>query len=208
MRARGIVVGPLTAAQRVQRLLYLAGKAQIDTLDGYVRKDEAPPYCEALYYLLKLHNGGQDPTARDPATRWRKPGSSTVNRTCDCIGAQAWAGGWDRWQPVRFEHIYEGWINTDSMRMDAGGPAKCFIRLDRPELGCMVVFASGAGGHKVGHIGGLIGVPAEWDPNVLECWQALRVVDVAARSGRANLITSGSPWFGKDSWFVRSIMTP
>lgn len=206
---RGVVL-PLTQQQRVQRMLYLAGLADVSTLDPHVRSTPATPTrCPDVYYLLKDHNGGKDPTAPDPADRWKKSGSDFENRTADCIGGASWCGGFDRYQPVRFAHIYSGWINTDSMRMDAGGAMKCFIRLAAPEPGCFVVFASGAGGHAVGHIGSVISVPARWNEKLRASWSELEVVDVASRSPRpANQLTTGLGWFGKDSWFVRSIMKP
>lgn len=205
---RGLVV-PLTAEQRVRRLLYLAGEASTHELDPYiVLRGDTQDECPAIYYRLKDFNGGKDPTATDPAVRWRKPGSTLENVTCDCMGAQAWAGGFDRYQPYRFVHVYGGWINTDSMRIDAGGAQRCFVKLDRPEPGCMVVFAAGAGGHAVGHVGGVIEVPAEYAPEEREWWRELGVVDVAARIGRANRRTTGLAWYDQDPWFVRSIMTP
>lgn len=191
-------------------MLYLAGLADVTTLDPHVRVTPATPKrCPEIYYLLKDHNGGKDPTAPDPADRWQKPDSQFVNRTADCIGGASWCGGFDRYQPVRFAHLYSGWINTDSMRMDADGPMKCFIRLSIPEPGCFVVFASGAGGHAVGHIGCVIATPPDFEAKERDSWKALEVVDVASRSPRpANQLTTGLGWFGKDSWFVRSIMKP
>jgi hypothetical protein len=206
--ARGNVVA-LTAAQRVARARYLIGCGTIDSLDEHVRKTGAPVTCPYGYYLLKEHNGGKDPTAPDPFDRWRKPDSDHVNRTADCIGGAAWIGGWDRYQPVRFAHIYSGWINTDSMRMDAGGKARCFRRLERPEPGCYVVCASGSPGHKVGHIGTVLAVPDGWDRKERDAWLALKVVDVAGRGAKkANDLTTGRGWYGADAWFVVSTMTP
>lgn len=200
---RGEVLG-LTAEQRVERLRYLAGKAQANVLDDVIR-DKASLWCPSLTYQLKLFNGGKDPRAPHPGT----PHDGELKS--DCIGGQAWGGGWDRYQPERFAHVrgYEGWINTDSMRIDAGGAQRCFVRIDIPTPGDMVVFASGAGGHKVGHIGGITAFHgAEFDPKRRECWQLIEVVDVAARAGRANKMTTGLGWFGLDAWFVRCIMTP
>ncbi|MGN6107871.1 MAG: hypothetical protein ACTHU0_22375 [Kofleriaceae bacterium] len=177
--------------------------------------------CADIYYRLEYPNGGHDPKATDPASRWTKPGSTFVNRTADCIAAAAWCGGWDRYQPTRFAHLYEGSINCDSMRYDAGGPAKCFERLDSPRPGCMVVYGSVDYDHdrrwdRRGHIGTVVEVPARWDPKSHEAWRRLVVVDIADRSPhRANRATTGVSWFGRerrgvprDSWFVRSVMTP
>lgn len=208
---RGIVL-PLTQQQRLNRMLYLAKKLTIWELDEFVRVSPGTPsLCPDIYYLLKKHNGGKDPTAPDPADRWSKPGSDFVNRTCDCIGGMAWAGGWDRYQPKRFEHLYGGWINTDSMRMDAAGPRRCFVRLRKPELGCYVVFGSDpkklVHGVPVGHIGGIIDIPDEWDERDRDCWKRLKVIDVASRTPRpANRVTTGLTWWAKDSYFVRSVM--
>jgi hypothetical protein len=205
--ARGNVV-PLTAEQRVQRALYLIGCTTLDTLDEHVRKAGAPQTCPDGYYLLKDHNGGKDPTAPDPFDRWTKPGGTQVNRTADCIGGASWIGGWDRYQPQRFAHIYNGWINTDSMRQDAGGRAWCFRRLKDPEPGCYVVCASGSPGHRVGHIGTVIAVPADWDRTMRASWLDLKVVDVASRGAKkANDLTTGRGWFGADAWFIVSTMT-
>lgn len=198
---RGTVIA-LTPEQRVQRALYLAS-----------------PECPTIYYRLEYPNGGTDPKAKDPAVRWSRPGSTFVNVTCDCMGGAAWIGGFDRFQPTRFKHIYGGYINCDSMRFDAAGPAKCFERLDKPEPGCMVVFGSvdydGDGQRdRVGHVGTVVSVPADWNPKKADSWKAMRVVDVSAsRKGRANAATSGLGWYGvdrrgvaKDSWFLRSKM--
>jgi hypothetical protein len=221
---RGIVL-PLTAEQRVNRLLYLAGELPLGALDPYVRRDPAelragayrfdglqPIYCPELYYLLHEHNGGTDPCAPDPASRWTKPGSTFVNRTCDCVGGQSWAGGWDRYQPTRFAHLYDGWINTNSMILDACGPQRCFVPISRPEPGDMIVYASwdGVTSPKVGHVAGIVGYDGvEWDDADPDCWRRIHCVEVAAYNGRANRRTTGAHWFGKHrAMFVRSTMTP
>lgn len=201
---RGLVV-PLTAKQRIQRALYLAQLADTSSLDPWAQRSGAPAKCPDVFYLLKDHNGGKDPTAVDPADRWSKDGATFVNRTCDCIGGASWIGGWDRYQPNRMPASvgYAGWYNTDSMRIDARGPAKCFVKLAAPELGCYVVCASKSPGHEIGHIGTIVGVPDGFDRREREAWDALDVVDVAARTPRkANALTTGRGWFGADAWFI------
>ncbi len=189
---RGTVLG-LSLAQVAERARYLAG-----------------PKCVTGYYLLKDHNGGKDPTAADPFDRWRKPGSKQVNITSDCIGGAAWCGGFDRYQPERFAHLYKGWCNTDSILLDARGPAKCFEEIDRPTPGCFVVCRSGSPGHKVGHIGTVVSVPAEWDATKRECWEAIGVVDVASTGAgkRANTLRTARGWFGTGARFVVSRLKP
>lgn len=175
----------------------------------------ASPECIAGYYLLKDHNGGKDPTADDPFDRWFEAdatGRVFERRTADCIGGAAWCGGFDRYQPKRFAHIYGGWINTDSMLLDALGPRKCFEPLDRPLPGCFVVAPSHSPGHVIGHIGVVVSVPAEWDPEIADCWRRVGVVDVASRGAgvRANRETTATGWFAarKQGAFVRSMMAP
>jgi hypothetical protein len=220
--ARGLVID-LTQSQILNRMRYLAGEIPLEELDDYIDKDTSrlrklggydeaspgtPTYCPDIFYLLKDHNGGKDPTAPDCATRWSKAGASFVNRTSDCIGGMAWAGGFDRYQPERFSHIYDGWINTNSMIMDARSSSpRCFASLDRPEPGCFVVCGSGSPGHDVGHIGGVVSVPAEWDPSARECWDAVAVVDVASVGARrANTRRTARGWFGTGALFTVSTM--
>lgn len=213
-RKRGTVV-ELTAQQRVQRMLYLVQQAEISTLDSFVRKTAAPVVCPDIFYLLKDHNGGKDPTAPDPADRWVAPGKTFVNRTCDCIGGMCWCGGWDRFQPQRFAHIYGGWINTDSMCMEVDRVARgklshipaCFRRLPYPVPGCYVVCRSGTPGHKVGHIGGCIEVPLGLNLKLRDSWKQIKVVDVASRTPKkANALTTAAGWFGTDAYFIEPVM--
>lgn len=210
---RGQVL-PLMGSDRLNRMKYLGKLIEINQLDKFVTKfldsgAPAPAMCPDIYYLLKDYNGGKNPTASDPATRWKKPFSNFLNITCDCIGGMAWCGGFDRYQPIRFSHIYDGWINTDSMRQDAAGPAKCFRRLDKPEPGCFVVYDSAAVSYKIGHIGGVIEVPGSYDPKERDWWKALKVVDVASRTPHpANAVGTGLTWYNKDAWFIVPTMQP
>lgn len=206
---RGEVLG-LNAQQRLARALYLAGETELSTLDDFVRRDASTPAkCPDIYYLLKDHNGGKDPTASDPADRWTESGRAFVNRTCDCIGGACWVGGWDRYQPVRFAYLYGGWINTDSMLMDARGKQKCFRTIPEPEPGCYVVCASGSPGHRIGHIGTVVGVPTNWRPDARSCWAEMGVVDVAYRTPNpANRRTTAVGWFATDASFIVPAMSP
>jgi len=195
---RGIVLG-LTLAQVAARARYLASP---QCVAGYYRlngeKDKLPPY-----------NGGKDPTAADPFDRWKKPGGKTTNITADCIGGASWCGGFDRLQEKRFD-LYDGWVNTDSMLMHARGKASCFVLLDKPTTGAFIVCPSKSPGHKVGHIGVIVEVPAEWDAEIAECWRLVKVVDVASRgASRANVETTAAGWYQarKLGGFVRSVMT-
>lgn len=209
---RGAVV-PLTPEQVVKRALYLAGKISIDELDPYVRKDGAPKMCPDIFYLLKGYNGGKDPTASDPADRWSNPGSTFVNRTCDCSGGNSWMHGFDRYQPVRGAHVYDGWFNTDSKIIDAKGPQKCFKSVGRPDPGTIIVCQSGSPGHTIGHEGCVVGYRGDlskWDPKVAANWALIDVVDVAAVGAgkRANTLRTGRGWAGTGAMFLVSVMRP
>jgi hypothetical protein len=222
--SRGLVI-PLTPEQVVTRALYLAGERTIHDLDEHVLlRTDTPEYCPVIFYRLNgkhdglpAYNGGKDPRATDPADRWTKPGKTFVNVTCDCMGGAAWCAGFDRYQPKRMPASigYGGWYNTDSMLLDARGPARCFIELAKPEPGTMITCASGTPGHEVGHVGTVVGYRlAEWDPTSRECWEAIEVVDIAARRdrrgmpARANMRTTGRGWFGTGAGFLRSVMMP
>lgn len=214
---RGVVLG-LTPQQIAARAKYLGNVTPMWELDDHVR--EPAPHVVDGFYLLSEHNGGKDPTAPDPWDRWHKPDSTFENRTADCIGGASWCGGFDRYQPERFAHLYDGWINTDSMILDALTSAKCFELLDRPEPGCFMVAPTHAPGPFLhcGHISTVWAVPPEWDHDVLDCWRHVLAVDVAARSPHpANAGTSGAVWFGARktaanavhyTCFVRSVMVP
>jgi hypothetical protein len=96
------------------------------------------------------------------------------------------------------------------MRIDAGGPAKCFRKLDAPEPGCYVVCATGSPGHeKCGHIGTVVGGCDGFVRTERDAWQRLEVVDVAKRDPRkANQLTTARGWFGTDAWFIVPTMKP
>jgi hypothetical protein len=112
------------------------------------------------------------------------------------------------------------------MVADANGPSKCFVRLARPEPGCIVSYASLADqdhdGERdgAGHTGIVVAVPAEWDEKVKECWEKVVVIDCASRTPHfSDQYSTGRTWFGsrtgeagrvvpKGSIFCRSIMEP
>lgn len=213
---RGLVV-PLTPAQVVKRALYLAGEVPIEDLDDHVRKDGAPRFSPTIYYLLTEHNGGKDPTAPDPADRWSKDGSTFVNVTCDCSGGNSWMHGFDRYQPKRMRASvgYDGWFNTDSKIFDITlplkeGESRCFVDVGRPEPGTILTCKSGSPGHHIGHEGCVVGYNGvEWDPQRIECWDQVVIVDVSARGAqRANTKHSARGWYNTGAMFLRSVMQP
>lgn len=119
-----------------------------------------------------LGAGGRDPYASTPVT---KRGSRYGS---DCIGFALWCLGIDRYQPVDGEDIdypfYEGWINTDSMLMDANGPRRYFEPVAYPFPGCVIVYPSTYKNGKrdrLGHIGVVVSVKGSRakDIKVIDC---------------------------------------
>ncbi|MGE3453691.1 MAG: hypothetical protein AB7O24_01130 [Kofleriaceae bacterium] len=209
----------LTQQQRANRARYVGGQLPLSALDAFIRKEGAPEMCPAGYYREPFPNGGFDPCAPDPFARWSFPGKTFVNVTCECIAAAMWIQGVSRKCPDHFP-LWGGRMNCDSIRMEAATTARCWLRLERPEVGCVIVYGSvdqdrDGQRDRTGHIMVATEVPAEFDPRYRECWAAIRGVDVAARGEhRANMPTTGIGWFGadrygpKDSWFLRCVMKP
>lgn len=216
---RGIVIA-LEPEQVVERARRMANHP------GSIHYDPSVPEAPEGYYRLSYPNGGTDPTAADHFARWSKPGSKFVNVTGDCVSLAAWASGFDRLQPKRGAHLQGGAINCDFMVLDAMGKGACFERLSRPAPGCLVVYPSLADqdhdGERdgAGHVGVVVGVPAEWNANERQCWLDLVVIDCASRTPHlADQWSTGRAWWGsrtgeagrtvpKGSIFVRSVMRP
>lgn len=165
----------------------------------------------------KLGAGGRNPEAPTPFTV--KDGVLGS----DCIGFVLWCLGQDRYQPGKFPY-YDGWINTDSCIADATGKQVLFERIRRPELGALVLFPGivdrKTGKRKrIGHVGIIVGLPAEW-PSPVE-WELMRakdrtallkqvqVIDCAAATSRRILgraiqaTTAAASWDKPDMVFVR-----
>ena len=143
-----------------------------------------------LYSLEAGKNGGGNPGGDTPDVA---PGGVRTF-TSDCIGTGLWGAGVDRYQPKRFAHLYGGYMNTNSILLDAHGeravrhvgsdvaPMRLWRPCTVPRRGVFAVYASRftKAGVKVpgswGHIMGVVGVrAAEWDPNA-PSWDLLDVV--------------------------------
>jgi hypothetical protein len=173
---------PLTLDQRVARLNELAA-------------EQLNARFPALYSLARGETGGRDPSAAHPfALR-----ESDRRYTADCTGVACWGQGIDRYQLKRFP-LYAGWINTDSMLMDAVGeyavtgggmrePVQAMFRpvTTTPKPGHLVVFpATYDRGVKtrgsIGHVVTIVAINClEW-PGLLEA--ADRVTVVHCHGGR------------------------
>lgn len=113
-----------------------------------VRRAEMLVGSPSINYHLKYPNGGTDPEAINP--------QDMHTGGCDCIGFAAWCAGFDRYQPKKFP-LYDGYINTDSMVMEATQWGRWFTFLDKPEPGCFIVspsyFSKLRLKRVIGHIG-------------------------------------------------------
>lgn len=99
----------------------------------------------------ELGKGGLKPAAASPAD-----GAGE----CDCSGYVAWCLGMSRMtEHPLYQAFNGGWINTDAIVHDARRPTGFFEQLNRPRVGCLIVYPSG-NGHKVGHVGIVTAVDA------------------------------------------------
>lgn len=146
-----------------------------------------------------LGKGGRDPEAKSP-------GDATA--ACDCSGFVCWALGFDRYQPGFAGY---DWVSTDSMVAMARKPDNgWFEEVSVPRPGDLVVYPGIYKGGKrvrVGHVGIVSEVPAEWHSPAPFEW--LRVIHCSAgnqrRTKAAVQETSGAPWAGKGSLFLRYV---
>lgn len=88
--------------------------------------------------VYKLGMGGMKPGRE-------KPGNSEGQS--DCSGFYAWYLGISR----QDKRIAGGWIETTAICKDAKGPQKLFRKLDKPVVGCGVVYPDRDG--RQGHVG-------------------------------------------------------
>jgi len=187
-RKRGVDLG-LTPEQTIDRANKMAGD-----------------YGESVRYRLEYPNGGDDPERETPAADY------DGKKVSDCVGFACWCLGVDRYDPGKSPaqepsdktefHTYGGYANTDAIIIDASTLKQKFEFVDKPQPGCLVVYGSvdrGKPGGRVGHVGVVVSVPAEWDPLKKECWAAVGVVDCASR-GNKRAIKKGNAltWFGVD----------
>jgi hypothetical protein len=162
-----------------------------------------------------LGAGGRDPKADTPLTKRDGVLGS------DCIGLTCWALGHDRYQPGSFD-FYSGWINTDSMMMDARRDCTWYAPTAMPVPGDVVVFPSIiADGvrQRIGHIGLIVEVPDDLPPDVWSepaasrrAWlQRIKVIDCASSAARRNRghavaeTTAAASWDKPDAMFCRLV---
>jgi hypothetical protein len=162
-----------------------------------------------------LGEGGRNPLNLSPFTP-----NENGKLGSDCIGFVLWCLGIDRYQPKRFTY-YSGWMNTDSIIADAktGVGGGLWKILTRPEPGCLVIFPSlwkNGKMTRMGHVGLVVEVPAEWPENFLKWYpdartgllKLVKVIDCNASlkrklSGKAiGQITAATLWNKPDAVFV------
>ncbi len=104
--------------------------------------------------VYKLGMGGMKPGRE-------RPGNSEGQS--DCSGFFAWYLGISR-QDARIDG---GWIETSAIVRDATGPQKRFKKLDKPVVGCGVVYGDANG--RQGHVGVVVEVKHGVATRVIHC---------------------------------------
>jgi len=174
---------PTTRQEAVERARKLAG-----------------PAGAKIRYRLADHQGGRDPHAPDCASHWKSAVKRIPLATADCAALACWSIGMDRYQPDRFS-TFGGWLNTDSMLIDARTSKELFEIADKPTPGDLIVYPSidydrDGDRERVGHVGIVVDAAA-WVPGT---FGGLRVVHCSAgndrRLGRAIAETDAAPWAG------------
>lgn len=160
-----------------------------------------------------LGTGGRDPRPSSPFTKRNGHAGS------DCVGFTSWCLGHDRFQPESFPY-YDGWINTDSLMMDARGEQSWYAEVKRPEPGDVVVFPSVYKDGKrlrMGHIGLVVEVPADLPEDVYALPKAdrhrwlflVKIIDCAAASRRKPYAIGETrasvSWDKPDAMFARCV---
>jgi len=68
---------------------------------------------------------------------------------------------------------------------------------------------SGSPGHKIGHIGGIVELPENFDVKKREDWIATKIVDCSYQGiNRCNNVRNMGGWFGTGALFVVPNMVP
>jgi len=121
---------------------------------------------QPAWYILGT--GGRDPSNPNPFTY--KDG---VGWGSDCVWFVDWCRGLDRYQPGVFSQ-YDGWINTDSILLEARGKSEFFEIVDQPRPGDAIVTPSlfNAKGQRtvIGHIGLIVGVDIDTSSWTSHLW--------------------------------------
>ncbi len=200
-----------TPSQLVERIaIWLKNEQKATRREIAVERARAMAKVKSLYVLGA---GGRDPKAKTPHTKRNELVGS------DCVGFTCWALQHDRYQPETFE-IYDGWLNTDSIMMDARGPQDWYAEVSRPEPGDVVVFPSiHRDGKRVrmGHIGLVVEAPDGMPENVhrlahdqrLLWLSRVKVIDCAASSKRKpyaiSETTAAASWNKPDAMWARCV---
>lgn len=108
-------------------------RGQIKELTSQDAINRARAIASLARSVYKLGAGGKYPNAPVPFSMLDEIYG------CDCIGFVCWCLGLDRFQEKLFP-AYEGWINTDSVLIDARTYRSLFKLTDQPQPGDIVVY--------------------------------------------------------------------
>ena len=152
-----------------------------------------------------LGGGDWRPAQPEAPFTLAKRGGAYV-RGCDCWGLVAWAYR----QPRRRVGYNKGrwatvsdYVNCDSAieAAEHGAAGSLWCVVEAPRVGDLLVWPSvrGPGGHRVriGHVGIVAGVPAEWAPGGFEL---LDVVQCQASKRPAIMRGTGASWRGRETF--------
>jgi hypothetical protein len=108
--------------------------------------------------IYKLGSGGMKPEQASPANQ---------DNECDCSGFAVWALGMSRMtnHPLYLK-FNQGWINTDSICLDAKQSTGFFTEISQPRVGCLVVFPKNS---DYGHVGIVSDVANNETIKVIHC---------------------------------------
>lgn len=163
-----------------------------------IRQLERAALARSMRITYSLGRGGRDPEAASPAD---------ARGRLDCSGLTCWIDEIDRRQLLNaprgvdpdawvdmdgdgdLDPAMERWLGTSGIMNDAIGPMHWYEPIDRPELGCLVVYAADPkAGRSYGHVEMVTGgLPAEWIagkvPEALEQWRRLRLTGCRGPNG-------------------------
>ena len=143
-----------------ERVVLLADAAEIPGTDVAQFLEKAR---SALGHRIKyqLGEGGMKPHTVLPGN---------PSRGCDCSGYVCWCLGLSRQtNHILYTQFNGGWINTDAIVHDANSATGFFSRLEKPQVGGIVVYPSQRPNIRYGHVGIITKIRKNIVTKVIHC---------------------------------------